>query len=329
MKCRAIIACLTLLVASALSAAQMVVFGDSLSDGGYYFGVRFTNPGEDLWHEYLADRLGYQRATTSGFLGARGLNLAVAASRVSGLTDQVNRYADRYTWQAGDLCALWSGGNDLRDDPNQDMTALAAQIGDRIAQLATLGVDHFIVPNLPDLGAIPEAQANATLRAQRRAATIAFNHALAGELTQRAAELSIIIEQVDIFSLFDHMLFYAGDFGFTNTTDPLDDAPTAFPEEYVFWDDIHPTTRSHFLTSSAARAILDTEAPIEVISWSINPDLSFRQTWIADPDAIYQISSGEQLDSLFDTAPLVGSPAYTEVRDAPSLNSGFFQTLKN
>lgn len=312
-----------------LSAARMVVFGDSLSDSGYYFGIRFTDPDGELWHESLADRLGYERARVPNFFNPNRLNFAVSANRVSDLQDQVDRYEDNGQWQAGDLCALWIGGNDLRDDPNQNMTTLVSEIGDIITQLAALGVDNFIVPNLPDLGAIPETQGNPTLMAQRRAGTIAFNNALANELTLREASLSITIEQLDIFNLFDHMLFYAADFGYTNITDPLEDAANAEPAEYAFWDDIHPTARSHFLISSAAVALVDETAPIEVISWSINPDGSFRQTWIADPNAPYKILSGSQVDQLTTVNPFIGNPAYTAIIPAPSNTSGFFKTQKN
>lgn len=185
----------------------MVVFGDSLSDGGFFFGVRFTDPGGLLWHEYLADRLGQERAVT-GFLGTSGLNLAVGGSLAGDLSEQVNRYKRRYTWQPGDLCTVWTGGNDIRGNPNGDMTAVAAAIGAAIAQLAAAGVDHFVVPNLPDLGAIPESLGDDTLSNARTTATMAFNNALAAELDTRAATLGVTIEQPDIFAIYDHILFY-------------------------------------------------------------------------------------------------------------------------
>ncbi|WP_269526585.1 SGNH/GDSL hydrolase family protein [Coraliomargarita parva] len=62
--CRAVLILWFCLIAGRMHSANMVVFGDSLSDGGFY-SFRFTDPGGDLWHEYLADRLGYARATTS------------------------------------------------------------------------------------------------------------------------------------------------------------------------------------------------------------------------------------------------------------------------
>ncbi|MGJ8649319.1 MAG: SGNH/GDSL hydrolase family protein [Opitutaceae bacterium] len=312
-----------------LSAARMVVFGDSLSDGGYWFGARQIDSGGEFWHENLADRLGFTRATTSGLLGSSGLNLAVATNRVENLQDQVDRYSNRYTWQTGDLCTLWIGGNDLRDDPNQNMTTLASEIGDIISQLAALGVDHFIVPNLPDLGAIPESLGDTPLMTARRAGTIAFNTALAAELNIRSTNLSVTIHQLDIFSLFDHMLDYASDFGFSNTTEAQNAQSSGTPDDYVFWDDIHPTSRSHYLVSASAQALVDENAPIEVISWSINPNGSFRQTWIADPSAPYEVLSGPQVDQLTTVTPFIGNPVYTTVISAPSNSSGFFKTQKN
>lgn len=315
---------ITLLWALPVHADQMIVFGDSLSDGGYYLGLRFTDPGGLLWHEYLADEIGYSRATTSSF-GFSGLNLAVSASRVSDLQDQVNRYNNRYSWVPGDLCALWIGGNDLRDDPTQNMTLLASQIGDIITQLAALGVDHFIVPNLPDLGAIPEVGNNATLAAARRNGTIAFNTALAAELDDLASALDINIHKLDVFTLFDQMLFYTADYGFTNISDPLDGSG-GVPSEYAFWDRIHPTTHSHDLINLAGRTVVDPSTPIELISQSIEPDLSHRQTWLANPDLTYRIISGSDLDNMTEAASYTGSPAHTIAVPAPGPERGFYQT---
>lgn len=317
---------LTALLSLPLSAGQMVVFGDSLSDGGYYLPFVGRQTNGDLWHEYLADRLGLERATVGGFLGTRGLNLAVSASLVSDLPAQVNRYDDRHFWLSGDLCTLWIGGNDLRNNPNQDMVALTAQIGDIIAQLAVLGIDHFLVPNLPDLGAIPESPGDA----QRTAGTIAFNTALDAELDARAVALGITIERLDIFSLFNEFLTNPGDYGFTNTTDPWKENQGADADAYVFWDDIHPTTRSHSLIAAAAYAALaPDDAPIEIVSWSISPAGTLRETWFADPDAIYQVLSGPSPAQLTPAATFTGKPAYTATVPSPGGPTGFFQIRRN
>lgn len=318
---------LSLILASPLSAAQMVVFGDSLSDGGYYLGTRLVESSGLLWHEYLADQLGFDPART-GFLGTTGNNLAVSASRVSDLSAQVNRYSTRYTWQSGDLCTLWIGGNDLRDDPTQDMSALATEIGDIIAQLAALGVDHIIVPNLPDMGAIPESL-QTPMASARTAGSLAFNSALANELDDRAEDLGITIEQLDVFGLFDQMLSYSADYGFTNVTDPLNSSTNGNAEEYAFYDSIHPTSRSHYLIQAASLPLLDPDSPISIVSWSIGANQRLRQTWLADPSSSYQILTGSDLNTLSPIQSYTSQPAYTVEIEAPGSNSGFYQTRKN
>ncbi|WP_269527085.1 SGNH/GDSL hydrolase family protein, partial [Coraliomargarita parva] len=263
------------------------------------------------------------------FLGLTGLNLAVAASTVSDLQSQLTRYQSRYQWQSGDLCAVWIGGNDIRDNPYLNTAGLAAEVGDFITQLSNLGVDHFIVPNLPDLGAVPEVLSDPSLAAARTAATLAYNAALGDELNALEDELNIRIEQLDVFFIFDHMLAYQTDFGLVNVTDPLKENDGADPDTYAFWDDIHPTTRSHAFLAAASQALMDEAAPIEIISWSINSDGELRQTWFANPWVEYTIQSGERLDQMNTGVILDGVPAYTETVPAPGLKSGFFRTVRS
>jgi len=327
MKLRAILA-LTALLSIPLPAGQMVVFGDSLSDGGAYFWLgRFTNG--DLWHEYLADRLGHERATVNGGLftpGPSGLNLAVGGSLVSDLQAQVDRYTGRHFWLSGDLCTLWIGGNDLRNDPGQNMPLLASQIGNIIAQLAGLGIDHFLVPNLPDLGAIPESPGDTA----RTAGTIAFNSALAAELDARATALNVTIDRLDIFALFNELLANASDYDFSNTTGEWLQNQNDNPNEYVFWDNIHPTTRSHSLIAAAAHVVIDPDgAGIEVVSWSISPAGTLRETWFADPDVLYQILAGPSPAQLTPAADFIGKPAYTAIVPSAGGPAGFFQIRRN
>jgi len=48
---------------------------------------------------------------------------------VSDLSNQVDRFENRENRQAGDLCTLWIGGNDLLGDAEADAPALADAIG--------------------------------------------------------------------------------------------------------------------------------------------------------------------------------------------------------
>lgn len=309
-----------------LPGGQMVVFGDSLSDGGFFIGTRFTDNGGELWHEFLADALSLERATTTSF-GLSGLNFAVGGSVVADLPNQVGRYALRDTWEEGDLCTLWIGGNDVRSSPSQDMTVLAQEIGEIIAQLNDLGVDRLIVPNLPDIGAIPEYRDDPAAAMRRTEGTVAFNDALARELEILSGALAVVIHPVDIFGLFEQMLLHAREYGYVNTSEPLRSAAgNPDPASYVFWDDIHPTSRSHFLISAASRTVIDPGVPLVIVSQTIQPDLALRQTWLGNPGFTYQIVSSPNLQDFSEAIAVTGSPAHTVVLPAPGLGRGFYQT---
>jgi phospholipase/lecithinase/hemolysin len=209
------------------------------------------------------------------------------------------------------------------------MTNLALEVGSIVAQLAVLGIDHFVVPNLPDIGAVPESAGDPAAAAARTTGTLLFNAALEAEMERQATSLGVRIDRTDVFGIFDAMLLNAADFGFTNTSQPLNAAPAgADPDEYVFWDNIHPTTRSHYLVSAATRALVDPAAPIELVSWSIGPDRSLRQTWLADPEALYEILAGTEPGALGPVASFTGSPAYTEDVPAPGPVRGFYRTRR-
>lgn len=123
-----------------------------------------------------------------------------------------------------------------------------------IGALAGAGAQHFLVPNLPDLGAIPAAGPGGS--ADLTDLTLAFNAALASTLTFVGANLlppSADIVQFDLYSLFNDVLAQPATYGFDNSTDPCFVAPTAQspgslcadPDKYVFWDQVHPTTAAH------------------------------------------------------------------------------------
>ena len=46
------------------------------------------------------------------------------------------------------------------------------------------------------------------------------------------------------------------DYGFTNVTDSAQ-GQSVDPDEYLFWDDLHPTTAGHYQIAAAAFALLD------------------------------------------------------------------------
>jgi hypothetical protein len=97
------------------------------------------------------------------------------------------------------------------------------------------------------------------------ARTQQFNSALATMLDGlEANNPAITLLQLDVAGLFQQVLADPSAFGFTNVTDPaapgLDPGASSYdtsqvapnPDEFLFWDEIHPTTAGHALLASAA-----------------------------------------------------------------------------
>ena len=270
--------------ADASSFSAVVVYGDSLSDNGnvykasqallgtgvpgppYYMG-RFSNGPVAV--EQLASALGsplldlaYGGATSGagnvldggsttsrGLYGLPGLAAEFAASQ-SSLTPGL---------LATGLFVVFGGANDL--PAGGTAAAGAANIDAIVATLLAEGAQHVIVPGVPDLGMTPEDAANAAAATQFAKD---FNAALLAGLPKGAT-------YVDTFSLLDAVVKTPSLYGFTNATDPCFNGVTvcANPDQYVFWDSEHPTTKVDALLSNALLAAAVPVQTPEPSSWML------------------------------------------------------------
>ena len=281
-------------VAGPISFSDIYVFGDSLSDtgntrsqvpggsipfvaalAGYGSNGRFSNG--PVWHEYLADALGTQRATNST---GGGNNFAYGGARIdkavgpsAGLLTQNTQYFNRQAGAPSDPDALfvaWAGGNDMRDlvgnaDP---LAAVNAQLNswfDMLGGLLKDGVKTLLVPNLPDLGSIPEFRTGLDSLSGTAVST-AWNQGLEQGLYELNKTTDASIFYFDVFGLFNNLLNDPNAFGFTNTTGECRSVVVVIfvpseqscqnPGEFVFWDQIHPTTAAHDYLGKQAYQLL-------------------------------------------------------------------------
>lgn len=271
----------TTAAAAPLSFSDIYLLGDSLSDtgntssvlgegnvildniAGYGSNDRFSNG--PVWHEYLADSLGVSRAQNS--LDG-GNNYAYGGARVddetgfsAGLITQKNRYFDDLDGASSDpegLYIAWAGGNDMRDLVGEPEPANV--INQRLDSLVTIlsglldsGANTLLVPNLPNLGQIPE-NAMTPESESATAVTTAWNTGLEERLNDLSTTTDASILYFDVFGLFEQILNdTTNEFGFTNTTDQCRSVSEGFLSEqecdnsdsFLFWDQIHPTTAAH------------------------------------------------------------------------------------
>ena len=248
---------------------NLVIFGDSLSDtGNVYKASGNTFPPSPpnyqgrasnglIWVDYFTPDLQFTNPSIQNyaFFGANtGVSNTFGQTTVPGLLTQIQQFKTINANSIGKdgLYVIWAGANDflnLATDPTQAVTNAVTNISSAIATLAGLGAKEIVVGNLSDLGATPLSIANNNV-ANARAISIGFNAALTQALTNLEPALNVDLSLVDIFGLSTAVQTNPANYKFTNITQPLITATNPVnPDEYAFWDDVHPTTRLHQLVT--------------------------------------------------------------------------------
>lgn len=262
---------------------RLVIFGDSLSDtgnvddltvgivpGAPYWQGRFSNG--PVWVESLAAAVG---APAPLFSRDGGTNYAHGGARtgsgfvqflIPNVGTQINSYLNNGPDAApGDLFVILAGGNDFFDGQTNPATPVANLQG-HLTTLAANGADRFLVVSLPPLGQTPGALGSPD-EAVFDALTVQFNDLYADLLDDLATSLGVTIHRLDGHGLMSAFLDDPGAYGFTNVTDPAYDEGSGTivpdPDDYLFWDDLHPTTAGHDLVGARAAARLHCPADLD------------------------------------------------------------------
>lgn len=268
---------------------RMCIFGDSLSDTGNVFevtqdvstrpyelipsapypigGPTFTNG--RTWIQHLAKAVERKndakpafrrpgRFCNYSFGGARARQREGQPFDFPGMVAQyltdVGGTADPNT-----LHIVSVGGNDIRDalespaEAGAIIGAAVQSVFDHIWALYQAGARKFLVVNAPNLGLVPAV----TLLGAQGPATVAtstFNGGLASVLGYLPPDLELMA--FDLFA-FTNAVATSPPEGVTNTTDSCvtpgvrKKAICADPDQYMFWDGIHPTKVIHAALAEA------------------------------------------------------------------------------
>jgi outer membrane lipase/esterase len=294
---RALLAGAVGLALSAPAAAQfsaVYVFGDSLSDSGFFkpvvppgAGLFTTNPGP-VWPTVFAGRFGLT-ANPSNTPG--GTDFAQGGARVTGLpgippvaptatavpiATQVQTFIAQGPLDPNAIYSVFGGGNDFffqlgllqagQATPAQVQAALAASavaLATQVATLSAAGAKYILAWNLPDVGRTPGGVASgqgASISALTAFYNSTFNAAL------NASGVQAI--RLNTFALFNEVLAAPAAFGFTNTTTPACTVPQSLlctpatlvspnaPQTFLFADASHPTTAGHQLLADYAYSFI-------------------------------------------------------------------------
>lgn len=156
------------------------------------------------------------------------------------------------------------GSNDYTN-PNADPEKIVENIETEIESLYDIGARQFLIPNLIDLGEIPNAQNPDTSVPAENLTELTETHnslldTTIDELQDSLTGASFVY--LDVNTLFDDILAYPEAYDLTNVTDSYLDPVTlmpssgANPDDYFFWDGIHPTEKGHQILEDFALSAL-------------------------------------------------------------------------
>lgn len=241
--------------------------------GSVYFEGRFSNG--PVWVEHFATRLGLAElppnqdeilpsnlgganyawggAETGDGISARGTpNLGLQILQFfSDVQNEVQPPLDDQT-----LVVVWAGSNDFVNN-SSNLPTTAAVVDNLAIHITTLaaqgGAKHFLVPNMPALGKVPRA-VGTPAEPYFDFLSLDFNVKLEARLDELQDDLGITVIRFDAFALMSNIHFDPQTHGLVDVTGTVklvvgEDPLTFFdpqvveenPDDYMFFDDVHPT----------------------------------------------------------------------------------------
>jgi outer membrane lipase/esterase len=163
------------------------------------------------------------------------------------------------------LFIVWGGAIDvLNATSTSDVINAAVDQAANVQRLVDAGATQFIIPNLPPLGAVPRLNGSPTTSIPATEASALYNQTLSAGLAivrkfNPGRHLNLV--QLNVFGLFDQIISAPSMYSLLNVTGSSQGNYMINPDTYLFWDDLHPTTRGHNILAVTAAKLL---APQEI-----------------------------------------------------------------
>lgn len=249
-----------------------------------YFAGRFSNG--PVYAEYLWKSLGLAGELQASSLGGTNYAVGGARSRYHTFDGSYPAYnpvggsssffsysllgqrdallSDRSgALDGAALYTVWEGSNDVSDaltlwfkaSAKAAIDLIKQAAGDFVAVVMSLvgaGAQHLLIPNVPNLGLVPEVVAlGAGAQGLATQLSVLYN----GLVAQALAAISADITRVDTFHFLGDMVANPGAYGLPADAQVSTACFSGFvgipgtvcgdPENYVFWDRIHPSAVVH------------------------------------------------------------------------------------
>jgi phospholipase/lecithinase/hemolysin len=242
-------------------------------------GHHFTNGA--TWIEQYARTVGLAGSARPA-LASNGsaTNFAVGAARAynDGVNFNLSRQVDAFLQQSGGTAApdalyvIEMGSNDIRDafqiyatggNGGPIVAQALGSIAANIQRLYLAGARNFLVWTAPNIALTPAIRSlPPAAQGLMSALTQSFNANLAGVVGQLSAGLpGATFTRLDAYQLLNAIVADPSAYGLTSVTTACltpNEAPFSCqqPDEYLFWDGIHPTTAAHALLAQLAASVL-------------------------------------------------------------------------
>ena len=258
---------------------KMVVLGDSLSDNqNLWNATQWQLPNQNSWFmgHFSNGHVWDEYVATSLKLPMYNWAVAGAAADayyvIPGVTQQVDSWAiymqsaPNYR-PANTLFTMMIGGNDLVNYARTVDSILATE-QQALEKLLDAGAKNILLMNLPDLSRAPTFRARGD-GVQVAAQVAEFNRRLPllRDALQAKYGSTVNIKMFDTHALVNDIFNFPGKYGITNTTQSCLKIDTSSstdylytqalrtecsnPDTFLFWDTLHPTTRTHKIMADA------------------------------------------------------------------------------
>lgn len=234
-----------------------------------------------LYADVLAQGLGFsalasERGGDNFAYGGARTRYQLFGAPFLGILDQVAAFRARPgAADPNALFVLWGGSNNLQDlflrktvdalgNPIPTLGQTLGDIDGALESLHAEGARRLLVPNVPNLGRAPRVRELGGPAGQAAATGLvqAYNQGLDQVLDAfEARHPDVQLLRFDSFAALEDIVANASFHGITNLTDRCytgDDTGftgggtvCANPDEYLFWDGIHPTAITHRLLGEA------------------------------------------------------------------------------
>ncbi|EAW36417.1 SGNH/GDSL hydrolase family protein [Lyngbya sp. PCC 8106] len=264
--------------------------GGAVPENPLSFDGRFSNG--PVWIEYLSPKLGLNpSAFTSPVQSSDGINYSLGGATSGsfniinilrpdipvvfpGLTQELNYFiapllAQNQSANSDALYVVFAGANDYLFGGVSDPTIPVNNVSQAVHSLYDVGARNFLLLNLPGLGNTPLVL-NSDFQDPLNQLTVAHNFYLSSAVNGLNQSLTgVNIGLVDINATVNSILQNPGEFGLTNVTDSWSNAVAVClevgceefpnPDEYFYWDAVHPTTAAHEILADVAYSTVQSQ----------------------------------------------------------------------